>query len=72
MGGEANWEQLRRKIALPQFSGYPLRYVEFKQLISELLGSMCISEPTAMEYLRRSLDEKLLYIIRGAKERGEA
>ena len=60
------------KLTLPKFSGNPLEYAEFKALFTELVGSVRMKEVAIMEYLRRSLDNKLCYIIHGAKDRGEA
>ena len=61
-----------QKLPLPKFSGNPLDYAEFKALFTELMGSVRTKEVAIMEYLRRSLDKKLHYIICGAKDRGEA
>merc|ERR1711867_333762 len=47
-------------------------YPEFKSLFAELLKPLKITEPTALEYLRRALKPDLQYIIRGSKDRAEA
>ena len=59
------------KLPLPKFSGNPLDYAEFKALFTELVGSVRTKEVAIMEYLHRSLDKKLRYIIRGAKDWGK-
>merc|ERR1711867_31510 len=60
------------KLAMPKFSGNALDYVEYKDLFTELVSTLRVSEAAKMEYLRKSLDAKLLYIVRGAKDRKEA
>ena len=51
------------KLSLPKFSGNPLEYVEFRALFGELIATVKVSEAAKMEYLKKSLDPKLLYII---------
>ena len=63
---------LVERLSLPKFSGDQLHYVEFKNLFNELTQPLKLSEPAALEYLKRSLDGSLQYIIRGSKERREA
>merc|ERR1711867_252896 len=71
-GGGGGSSQVVEKLSMPKFSGNPLEYVEFRALFSELIATVKVSESAKMEYLKKSLDSKLLYIIRGAKDRKEA
>merc|ERR1711867_386312 len=62
---------LVEKLKLPTFSGNALDYPEYKSLFNELVSTLRVTETMKMEYLRKSLDQKLLYIVRGARERKE-
>ena len=63
---------LVEKLKLPTFSGNALDYPEYKSLFNELVSTLRVTETMKMEYLRKSLDQKLLYIVRGARDRKEA
>merc|ERR1711867_362121 len=50
----------------------PLKYMDFKNLFSELIGGAKVPESAALEYLRNSLDPKLAHILRGVRTKKEA
>merc|ERR1711867_226310 len=60
------------KLPVPKFKGEPLQYVEFKKLFVELMGGMNIPEAATLDYLRKSLSEPLVFVIKGARTVKEA
>ena len=60
------------RLPLPKFSGDHLLYSEFKKLFTELTRPLKLTEPACLEYLKKSLDPQLQYVIRGSQDRAEA
>ena len=71
-GQQTMVDVIANNLANVNTSGFKRNHVDFKDLFGELVTTIRVSEAAKMEYLRKSLDSKLLYIVRDAKDLKEA
>ena len=60
------------RLPLPKFKGDPLEYPDFRSLFRELVNGLTIPESATLEYLRKSLPESLVFLVKGSKTMNEA